>query len=78
MTRKDDGVTAGISILIPKGKLGTPQTVLSDLSKRVSTMTEIYVVITDKDGTSQEYISGDLAGLTFAILMLQNYALNSL
>lgn len=64
--------------LIPKGKLGTPATVVDDLVARLDTMQEIYVVVKDKDGSSQEYLAGDLGGLTFAILVLQKCAMEAL
>lgn len=67
-----------ISRLIPKGKLGTPQTVVDDLVSRLASMEEIYCVVKDKDGTNQEYLSGNLGGLTFAILVLQQKALEAL
>lgn len=63
---------------IPRGKLGTPATVVDDLMARLDTIEEIYVVVKDKDGTSQEYLAGNLAGLTFAILVLQQKALEAL
>lgn len=63
---------------IPKGKLGTPATVVDDLVARLDSIQEIYVVVKDKDGSSQEYLSGDLGGLTFAILVLQQKALEAL
>lgn len=63
---------------IPKGKLGTCATVVDDLVARLETMDEIYVVVKDKDGSSQEYLAGDLGGLTFAILVLQQKALEAL
>lgn len=56
----------------------TSETVVDDLVARLDTMTEIYVVVKDRDGTSQEYLSGDLSGLTFAILVLQAKALEAL
>lgn len=63
---------------IPKGKLGTCATVVDDLVERLDTMEEIYVVIKDKDGTSHEYLSGHLEGLTFALLVLQDVAIKAL
>lgn len=71
-------VTPDIRRLIPKGMLGTCATVVDDLVDRLDTMEEIYVVVKDKDGTSQEYISGNLQGLTFALLVLQQVALEAL
>lgn len=64
--------------LVPKGRLGTPATVVEDLVARLDTMTEIYVVVKDQNGSSQEYLSGDLGGLAFAILVLQQKALEAL
>lgn len=63
---------------IPKGSLGTCATVVDDLVARLDTMDQIYVVVKDKDGTSHEYLCGDLQGLTFAILVLQAKALEEL
>lgn len=63
---------------IPKGHLGTCATVVDDLVARLETMEEIYVVVKDKDGTHQEYLSGNLGGLAFAILVLQQKALEAL
>lgn len=67
-----------IARLIPKGHLGTPATVVDDLVARLDTMEEIYCVVKDKDGGTQEYVAGNLGGLTFAILVLQQKALDSL
>lgn len=67
-----------IDRLIPKGRHGTCATVVDDLIERLGTMEEIYVVVKDKDGTSQEYISGNLAGLAFAQLVLQDVASKAL
>lgn len=64
--------------LIPKGMLGTPATVVDDLVERLGTMAEIYVVVKDKGGTSNEYVSGTIEGLTFATLILEEYAHRSL
>lgn len=71
-------MSSQIHRLIPKGKLGTPATVVDDLVARLDTMQEIYCVVKDKDGSSQEYLCGDLGGLTFAILVLQQKALEAL
>lgn len=75
---KDLPISDDILPFIPKGKLGTPHTVLLDLMARVDGIAEIYVVIKDKDGTSHEYINGSLSGLCFAMLVLQNYSLRAL
>lgn len=67
-----------VSRLVPMGKLGTCATVVDDIVDRLDTMEEIYCVVKDKDGTSQEYFCGKLDGLTFAILVLQDLALKAL
>ena len=69
---------AKIARFIPKGSLGTPATVIDALVDGIDATTEIYAVVKYKDGSSRAYVSGDLAGLTFAILILQNKALEAL
>lgn len=64
--------------LIPKGKLGTCGTVVDELVEKLDSLAEIYVCVKFKDGTSDIFLNGTLEGFTFAILMLQNKALEAL
>lgn len=41
-------------------------------------LSELYVVVRDKDGTFYTCLSGDISGLSFAILVLQDHALRTL
>lgn len=59
---------------IPRGTLGTPGTVVDDLVARLDSMEEIYVFVKDKDGSHDTYLSGNLCGLAFALLVLQKRA----
>lgn len=67
-----------VTRLIPKGMLGTTDTVLDDLAEQRDDIAEIYVCIKRKDGTSDTYCSGSVGGLAFALLMLQDKALEAL
>lgn len=67
-----------LSRLIPKGMLGTPATVVDELVEKLDDIAEIYVAVKFKDGTSDTFIAGRLDGLTFALLLLQERALEAL
>lgn len=51
----------------------TVRSVVADLCNLESEIDEIYVVIKTKDGRWVPSIAGDLGGMAFAILFLQQY-----
>lgn len=67
-----------VARLIPKGMLGTVDTVIDDLVDQRNDIEEIYVCIKRKGGTSDTFFKGSLGGLTFALLVLQDKALEHL
>lgn len=54
----------------------SPHGLVSFLNEEVDDIAEIYCVIRTKDGTFSPQIIGNAAGLAFAILVLQQYALD--
>ncbi len=64
--------------LVPKGKLGTVATIIDEIVEKSNDIDEIYICAKFKDGASDTFVSGKLDGLTFAILMLQDRAINAL
>jgi hypothetical protein len=67
-----------IQRLIPKGVLGTTDTVIDELVEFRDDIKEIYVAVKYKDGNSRTLMAGHLGGLSFGILMLQQKALEAL
>ena len=52
--------------------------VVNHLTAELPNIKELYVVVRDADGTYYECMSGNAMGLSFAVLVLQSYALRSL
>lgn len=69
-----------MSKLIPLYKAGaqhTVHTLITELAEKVDSIEELYVVVKDKDGNFQESLCGDMAGVCFAALLLQKFALEN-
>jgi len=76
--KANENPLSNIKRLVPKGMLGTVDTVIDDLVDVRNDIAEIYVCVKLKDGSSDTYLSGKLDGLTFAMLMFQDKALEAL
>lgn len=61
---------------IPKGI--SKHAIVSDLQHSLEDVEELYVVMKYKNGDWGHSMSGDVQGLAFAILILNQYALESL
>lgn len=69
----DGRMSAEIKTIVPKHV--SPTSVLAEVQSTLPDIDQIYVIYKSKDGTWFESVAGDLHGMSFAVLMLQNFVI---